>query len=164
MMRLWKVDRALFRYFSFGRSTLPQTEFEKVSDGCDVIQADNGLSTLARITPTVCRFVHVPLVPYDYHHSVTIRSAHSTSETKIAGLPNFAPQAPRSASVTPRAREQDPQEKTGMCIVTTFSRSSFRGGQPIGNIAAAVAFRMRYVASPVRKIRTSCPASDNASP
>lgn len=116
-----------------------------------------------------------PLVPHDsypssiqqndnYHHSVIIRSAHSTSETKTAGLPNFAPQPSRSASVTPRAREQAPQEKTGMCFVTTLSRSSLRGGQPIGNIASAVALRMRYVASPVRKIRTSCPASDNASP
>jgi hypothetical protein len=76
-------------------------------------------------------------------HSVTIRSAHSTSETNIAGLPKPASQASRSDSVTPRAREQDPQEKTGMCFATTFSRSSFRGGQPIGKMAAAVAFRMR---------------------
>jgi hypothetical protein len=73
----------------------------------------------------------------------TIRSAHSTSDTKTAGLPNFALQASRSVSVTPRAREQLPQEKTGMRFATTFSRSSLRGGQPIGNIAAAVALRMR---------------------
>jgi hypothetical protein len=94
---------------------------------------------------------------------VIIRSAHSTSETKTVGLPNVAPQPSRSASVTPRAREQASQEKTGMRFVTTFSRSSLRGGQPTGNIAAAVALRMRCVASPVRKTRTSCPASESAS-
>jgi hypothetical protein len=82
----------------------------------------------------------------NHHQSVTIRSAHSSSETKTAGLPNFAPQASRSVSVTPRAREQLPQEKTGMCFAMTFSRSSLRGGQPKGNTAAAVALRMRYVA------------------
>lgn len=41
-------------------------------------------------------------------YSVITLSAHSTSETKMAGLPNFAPQFARSASVTPRAREQAP--------------------------------------------------------
>jgi hypothetical protein len=49
-------------------------------------------------------------------YSTMIRSAHSTSDTKIAGLPNFAPQSFKSASVTPRAREQAPQAKTGMCF------------------------------------------------
>jgi hypothetical protein len=95
-------------------------------------------------------------------YSVIIRSHHSTSETKTAGLPNFALQVWRSISETPRAREQDPQEKTGICLATIFSRISSSGGQPIGNIVATVALRMRYVASPVRKIRTSCPASANA--
>jgi len=32
-----------------------------------------------------------------------IRSAHSISDTNIAGLPNFAPQSFKSVSVTPRA-------------------------------------------------------------
>ena len=71
------------------------------------------------------------------------RSAHSTSETKIAGLPHLAPQLVRSASVTPRAREQAPQEKTGMCFATILSISSVSGGQPIGLTASAVALRIR---------------------
>ena len=100
--------------------------------------------------------------PDDY--SVIIRSAHSTSETKMAGLPNFAPQLLRSVSVTPRAREHDPQEKTGMRFARIFSRVSLRGGQPTGMIWSAVAFRIKYVASPVRKICTSWPASTSASP
>src|ERR1700735_2392819 len=44
-------------------------------------------------------------------HSVMMRSAHSTSDTKIAGLPNLAPHWARSASVTPRAREHAPHAK-----------------------------------------------------
>jgi hypothetical protein len=42
-------------------------------------------------------------------HSVMMRSAHSTSDTKTVGLPNFAPHCSRSVSDTPRAREQTPQ-------------------------------------------------------
>jgi hypothetical protein len=76
-------------------------------------------------------------------HSTIIRSAHSTSDTKIAGLPNFAPQVIKSISVTPRAREQAPQEKTGMCLATTFSRISLSGGQPTGMTASTVALRIR---------------------
>jgi len=79
-----------------------------------------------------------------------IRSAHSTNETKMAGLPNFAPQWLKSISVTPRAREHDPQEKTGMCFVRILSRVSLSDGHPTGMIWSAVAFRIRYVASPVR--------------
>lgn len=41
-------------------------------------------------------------------YSVITWSAHSTSDTKIGGLPNFAPKLLRSASVTPRAREHAP--------------------------------------------------------
>jgi hypothetical protein len=70
-------------------------------------------------------------------------SAHSTMETKMAGLPNLAPQVARSLSETPRAREQAPQEKTGMCLATILSRSSLSGGQPMGSTASAVALRMR---------------------
>jgi len=76
-------------------------------------------------------------------HSTIIRSAHSTSDTKMAGLPNFAPQVIKSISVTPRAREQAPQEKTGMCLATTFSRISLSGGQPTGMTASTVALRIR---------------------
>jgi len=76
-------------------------------------------------------------------YSVTIRSAHSTNETKIAGLPNFAPHSFKSVSVTPRAREQAPQEKIGMRLATTLFRVSMSGGQPTGTIALAVALRMR---------------------
>ncbi len=71
-----------------------------------------------------------------------IRSAHSTSDTKIAGVPNFAPHWFKSASVTPRAREQAPQEKIGMCLATTFSRVWLNGGHPNGMIAFTVALRM----------------------
>src|SRR4029077_5848376 len=67
-------------------------------------------------------------------YSVIMRSAHSTMETKTAGLPNFAPHWLKSASVTPRAREQAPQEKIGICLPTTFSRVSLSGGQPTGMI------------------------------
>jgi hypothetical protein len=49
----------------------------------------------------------------------------------------------RSASVTPRAREQAPQAKTGMCFATTFSRVSLSGGQPTGVIALTVALRIK---------------------
>jgi len=72
-----------------------------------------------------------------------ILSAHSTSDTKIAGLPNLAPQSFKSASVTPRAREQTPQEKIGMCLATALSSISLSGGQPTGNMVAAVALRIR---------------------
>ena len=68
-------------------------------------------------------------------HSVIIRSAHSTSETKTAGLPNFAPQLLRSVSVTPRAREQAPQENTAIFLATIFSRVSLNGGHPTGMMA-----------------------------
>ena len=71
------------------------------------------------------------------------RSAHSTNETNIAGLPHFATQLLKSASVTPRAREQAPQEKTGMCLATIFSIISLSGGQPIGLTASTVALRIR---------------------
>jgi hypothetical protein len=71
------------------------------------------------------------------------RSAHSTNETNIAGLPHFAPQLVKSASVTPRAREQAPQEKTGMCLATTFSIISVSAGQPMGLTASTVALRIR---------------------
>ena len=76
------------------------------------------------------------------NYSVMIRSAHSTSDTKIAGLPNFAPHWFKSASVTPRAREQAPQEKIGMCLATTFSRVSLSGGHPTGMIAFTVSLRI----------------------
>jgi hypothetical protein len=77
------------------------------------------------------------------HHSAMIRSAHSTSSTKIFGLPHLAPQFVKSASVTPRAREQAPQEKTGMRLATVFSIISLSGGQPMGLTASTVALRIR---------------------
>jgi len=67
-------------------------------------------------------------------YSVMILSAHSTSDTKTSGLPNFAPHAVRSVSETPRAREHAPQENTGMCLATTFARVSESGGHPTGKI------------------------------
>jgi hypothetical protein len=85
-------------------------------------------------------------------YSAIMRSAHSTRETKMAGLPNFALQLARSFSETPRAREQAPQENTGMCLATIFSRNSLSGGQPMGITASDVALRIRYVASAVRNI------------
>ena len=77
------------------------------------------------------------------YYSEMMRSAHSTRETKVAGLPNFAPQFARSFSETPRAREQAPHAKTGMCLATTFSRNSLSGGQPMGITASKVALRIR---------------------
>ena len=71
-----------------------------------------------------------------------IRSDHSTIDTNMAGLPNFAPHWFKSASVTPRAREQAPQEKTGIRLAITFSIVSLNGGHPIGWIASTVALRM----------------------
>jgi hypothetical protein len=76
-------------------------------------------------------------------YSEMTRSHHSTRETKIAGLPNFALQFVRSFSETPRAREHAPQAKTGMCLATTFSRNSLSGGQPMGITASDVALRIR---------------------
>src|SRR5579863_8211653 len=67
-------------------------------------------------------------------HSTIIRSAHSTIETKMGGLPNFAPHRFKSASVTSRAREHAPQEYIGICLATTFASVSLSGGQPTGKI------------------------------
>jgi hypothetical protein len=72
-----------------------------------------------------------------------MRSAHSTKPTKTAGLPNFAPHCVTSASVTPRARLQAPQAKTGMCLAMIFSNVSLSGGQPTGMTAFTVAFRIK---------------------
>jgi len=83
------------------------------------------------------------LGPWAKPYSLITRSAHSTNETKIAGLPHFAPQLVKSASVTPRAREHAPQEKTGMCFATTFSIISLSGGQPMGLTASTVVLRIR---------------------
>ncbi len=71
-----------------------------------------------------------------------MRSDHSTNDTKIAGLPNFAPHCAKSVSVTPRAREQAPQEKIGICLATTFPRVSLSGGHPMGMIAFTVSLRI----------------------
>ena len=76
-------------------------------------------------------------------YSEMMRSDHSTRETKTAGLPNFALQFARSFSETPRAREQAPQAKTGMCLATIFSRNSLSGGQPMGSTASEVTLRIR---------------------
>src|SRR5215472_10855267 len=93
-----------------------------------------------------------------------MRSAHSTKETYIEVLPHLAPQFVKSASVTPRAREQAPQAETGIRLATIFSIVSVNGGQPTGWTESTVALRIRYVASAVRKICTLLPASDNTSP
>jgi hypothetical protein len=53
----------------------------------------------------------------------------------------------KSASVTPRAREQAPQENTGIFFSTIFAIVSLRGGHPMGLTASTVALHMRYVAS-----------------
>src|SRR5215475_1825218 len=93
-----------------------------------------------------------------------ILSAHSTKETKIFGLPNFAPYSARSASVTPRAREQAPHALIGIFLVTSLPRTSASGGEPTGTTALATDFRIRETASPRRKICTTWPASESASP
>lgn len=50
-----------------------------------------------------------PAVPRADSHSVMILSDHSTRDTKIVGLPNFAPHWLKSVSTTPLARQQAPQ-------------------------------------------------------
>jgi hypothetical protein len=50
-----------------------------------------------------------PITEMRFVYSVMIRSAHSTSDTKIVGLPNFAPHWLKSVSATPLARQQAPQ-------------------------------------------------------
>jgi hypothetical protein len=45
--------------------------------------------------------------------------------------------------VTPRAREQAPQAKIGMCFATTLSSVSLSGGQPTGRIAFTIDFRIQ---------------------
>jgi hypothetical protein len=62
-----------------------------------------------------------------HSHSVMMWSAHSTNPTKIVGLPNFASHVFKSASVTPRAREQAPQANTGMCLALILSHFGRRG-------------------------------------
>jgi len=89
------------------------------------------------------RRIVTPVRGASRHHSLMTRSAHSTSSTKIFGLPHFAPQLVKSASVTPRAREQAPQENTGMCLTTIFSIISLSGGQPMGLTASTVVLRIR---------------------
>ena len=49
-------------------------------------------------------------------------------------------------------------------LATTFAIVSLRAGQPIGLTESTVALRIRNVASCVRKICTSCPASARTSP
>jgi hypothetical protein len=53
----------------------------------------------------------LPATDMSFVYSVMMRSAHSTSETKIVGLPNFAPHWRKSVSSTLRARQQAPQAK-----------------------------------------------------
>ena len=71
-----------------------------------------------------------------------IRSAHSTNETNMAGQPNLAPHWFKSVSMTPRAREQAPQEKIGICLATTFGSVSLSGGHPTGVIEFTVDLRI----------------------
>src|SRR4029453_8059197 len=76
-------------------------------------------------------------------HSTMMRSAHSTKETKIAGLPNFAPHCVKSLSETPRARAHAPHAKIGTRFATSFSSVSPSGGQPTGRIPFARGLRSR---------------------
>src|SRR6266705_7185708 len=88
-------------------------------------------------------------------YSVMILSAHSTSETKILGLPYFAPCSARSVSVTPLAREHAPHAQIGIFLATILARTSATGGQPTGTTALATDFLIRDTASPRRNICTS---------
>ena len=71
------------------------------------------------------------------------RSYSACAVAASTGVPKplFLPS--KSASVTPRAREQAPQENTGMCLTTIFSIISLSGGQPMGLTASTVALRIR---------------------
>ena len=106
--------------------------------GCSLPSYDIALWALRSYLDSPRAFAALPR-----HHSVMMRSAHSTSSTKSLGLPHLAPQLVKSASVTPRAREQAPQEKTGMRLTMIFSIISLSGGQPMGLTASTVAFRIR---------------------
>ena len=57
-------------------------------------------------------------------YSVMMRSAHSTRPTKTAGLPNLKSHCVTSDSVTPRARLQAPQAKTGILSAIILARRS----------------------------------------
>ena len=72
-----------------------------------------------------------------------MRSAHSTNETYSAGPPHLAPQLVKSVSVTPRAREQAPQAKTGIRFATIFAIVSVSGGQPTGFTESTVTLRIK---------------------
>ena len=83
-----------------GISNLPQGRIMALA-GADILDSCSPPSTL----------MHPSLIARPLHHSVMTWSAHSTSSTKIFGLPHFAPQLVKSASVTPRAREQAPPRR-----------------------------------------------------
>ncbi len=97
----------------------------------------------AKLSPHNCSPVKLVWSAGIQAYSARMRSDHSTSETKMVGLPYFAFQVARSLSETPRAREQAPHEKTGMCFATIFSRNSLSAGQPMGVTASVVTLRIR---------------------
>lgn len=95
-------------------------------------------------------------------HSQRILSAHSTSATRVAGVAKLAFLLARSASRTPRAREQAVQ--TWMLVPSSivFARISASGGHPTGTTASETQLRISPTASPSMKICTSWLASAKA--
>jgi len=89
----------------------------------DYLGATDDTSLVTRVRPLPCERLGAT-------YSVMIRSAHSTRDTKIAGLPNFAPHWFRSASVTPRAREQAPQDKDRNVFGNNFFDGFAERGPP----------------------------------
>jgi hypothetical protein len=64
-------------------------------------------------------------------YSVIILSAHSTSETKIFGFPNFAPYSVKSASVTILAREHAPAVEGAAAAASGSTARRFRNDRLI---------------------------------
>ena len=97
-------------------------------------------------------------------HSVMTRSAHSTRETKIAGLPNLAPHWFKSFSVTPRVTGTRPSRKDRDSLAHNF-RHGFAERRPADwqdGLCCCFSHEVGRLTS--KKIHTSCPASARASP
>ncbi len=98
-----KANTALVRFLAeqmkLPRHTIVLHRGHKSRD--KLIRVD-GLSSRRRASPPTRESRRIEL------YSVMILSAHSTSDTKILGLPNLAPYSFKSVSVTPLAREQAP--------------------------------------------------------
>jgi hypothetical protein len=85
-------------------------------------------------------------------YSVMILSAHSTSDTKILGLPNLAPYSFKSVSSRLWRGSRRRMRKSVFSSPQFSQAPSDRGGQATGTTALATDFRISETASPRRKI------------